>query len=60
MAPGEARKHRRCQISPPQRFASGKGGGLHVLEPEFCTMTDTGRILVTALSMVAEMERRFI
>ena len=26
----------------------------------FCTSTDTGRILVTVLGMVAEMERRFI
>jgi hypothetical protein len=33
---------------------------LHVLEPEFCTSTDTRRILVTVLGMVAEMERRFI
>jgi DNA invertase Pin-like site-specific DNA recombinase len=33
---------------------------LRVLEPEFCTSTDTGRILVTVLGMVAEMERRFI
>jgi DNA invertase Pin-like site-specific DNA recombinase len=31
-----------------------------VLEPEFYTSTDTGRILVTVLGMVAEMERRFI
>ena len=37
-----------------------KGAGLRVLEPEFCTSTDTGRILVTVLGMVAEMERRFI
>ncbi len=37
-----------------------KGVGLRVLEPEFCTSTDTGRILVTVLGMVAEMERRFI
>src|SRR6266853_265779 len=37
-----------------------KGAGLRVLEPEFCTPTDTGRILVTVLGMVAEMERRFI
>lgn len=37
-----------------------KGAGLRVLEPEFCTLTDTGRILVTVLGMVAEMERRFI
>jgi DNA invertase Pin-like site-specific DNA recombinase len=27
---------------------------------KFCTSTDTGRILVTVLGMVAEMERRFI
>jgi DNA invertase Pin-like site-specific DNA recombinase len=37
-----------------------KDAGLRVLEPEFCTSTDTGRILVTVLGMVAEMERRFI
>jgi DNA invertase Pin-like site-specific DNA recombinase len=37
-----------------------KGAGLRVLEPEFCTATDTGRILVTVLGMVAEMERKFI
>jgi DNA invertase Pin-like site-specific DNA recombinase len=37
-----------------------KGAGLRVLEPEFCTSTDTGRILVTVLGTVAEMERRFI
>jgi DNA invertase Pin-like site-specific DNA recombinase len=37
-----------------------KNAGLRVLEPEFCTSTDTGRILVTVLGMVAEMERRFI
>jgi DNA invertase Pin-like site-specific DNA recombinase len=37
-----------------------KGAGLRVLEPEFYTSTDTGRILVTVLGMVAEMERRFI
>jgi DNA invertase Pin-like site-specific DNA recombinase len=37
-----------------------KGAGLRVLEPNFCTSTDTGRILVTVLGMVAEMERRFI
>jgi DNA invertase Pin-like site-specific DNA recombinase len=35
-------------------------GQICVLEPEFCTSTDTGRILVTVLGMVAEMERRFI
>ena len=37
-----------------------KDAGLRVLEPEFSTMTDTGRILVTVLGMVAEMERKFI
>jgi len=37
-----------------------KGAGLRLLESEFCTSTDTGRILVTVLGMVAEMERRFI
>jgi DNA invertase Pin-like site-specific DNA recombinase len=37
-----------------------KGAGLRVLEPEFCTSTDTGRILVTVLGTVTEMERRFI
>jgi DNA invertase Pin-like site-specific DNA recombinase len=37
-----------------------KNAGLRVLEPEFCTSSDTGRILVTVLGMVAEMERRFI
>jgi DNA invertase Pin-like site-specific DNA recombinase len=37
-----------------------KGAGLRVLEPEFCTSTDTGRILATVLGMVAEMERRLI
>jgi DNA invertase Pin-like site-specific DNA recombinase len=37
-----------------------KGAGLRVLEPEFCTSTDTGRIPVTVLGMVAEMERKFV
>jgi DNA invertase Pin-like site-specific DNA recombinase len=37
-----------------------KGAGLRVLEPEFCTFTDTGCILVAVLRMVAEMERRFV
>jgi DNA invertase Pin-like site-specific DNA recombinase len=37
-----------------------KGAGLRVLEPEFCTSNDTGRIMATVLGMVAEMERRFI
>jgi hypothetical protein len=31
-----------------------KGAGLRVLEPEFCTSTDTGRILVTVLGMEAK------
>jgi DNA invertase Pin-like site-specific DNA recombinase len=30
------------------------------MEPEFCTSTDTGRILMTVLGMVAEMKRRVI
>jgi hypothetical protein len=33
-----------------------KGASLRVLEPEFCTSTDTGRILVTVLGMVAEID----
>jgi DNA invertase Pin-like site-specific DNA recombinase len=37
-----------------------KGAGLRVLEPEFCTSGDTGRIMATVLGMVAEMERKFI
>jgi DNA invertase Pin-like site-specific DNA recombinase len=37
-----------------------KGAALRVLEPEFCTSNDTGRIMATVLGMVAEMERRFI
>jgi DNA invertase Pin-like site-specific DNA recombinase len=37
-----------------------KGASLRVLEPEFVTSNDTGRILVTVLGMVAEMERNFI
>ncbi len=37
-----------------------KGASLRVLEPEFNTGTDTGRILVTVLGMVAEMELKFI
>jgi DNA invertase Pin-like site-specific DNA recombinase len=37
-----------------------KGASLRVLEPEFVTSSDTGRILVTVLGMVAEMERNFI
>jgi DNA invertase Pin-like site-specific DNA recombinase len=37
-----------------------KGAALRVLEPEFCTADGTGRILVTVLGMVAEMERTFI
>jgi len=38
----------------------GKGASLRVLEPEFSTAHDTGRLLVTVLSMVAEIERRFM
>ena len=37
-----------------------KGASLRVLEPEFCTSGDTGRIMATVLGMVAEMERKFI
>ncbi len=37
-----------------------RGASLRVLEPEFSTAHDTGRLLVTVLGMVAEMERRFI
>jgi DNA invertase Pin-like site-specific DNA recombinase len=37
-----------------------KGASLRVLEPEFVTSNDTGRILVTVLGMVAEMQRNFI
>jgi hypothetical protein len=58
---------RRSEKAPPiSDFATAalrerkKGAGLRVLEPEFCTSTDTGRILMTVLGMVAEAERRFI
>jgi DNA invertase Pin-like site-specific DNA recombinase len=39
-----------------------KGAGLRVLEPGFCTLTDTitGKILLMVLGMVAEMERQHI
>ena len=37
-----------------------KGAFLTVLEPAFSTKDATGHILVTALGMVAEMERKFI
>ncbi|PTW63440.1 DNA invertase Pin-like site-specific DNA recombinase [Breoghania corrubedonensis] len=37
-----------------------RGASLRVLEPEFSTGDGTGRILVTVLGMVAEMEREFI
>jgi DNA invertase Pin-like site-specific DNA recombinase len=37
-----------------------KGAGLRVLEPEFSTSNDIGRMLATILGMVAETERRFI
>jgi len=53
-----------------QTFAAGRAidvtrvriteAGRRALEPEFSTSSDTGRILVTVLGMVAEMERRFI
>jgi DNA invertase Pin-like site-specific DNA recombinase len=36
-----------------------KNAGVRVVEPQFCTSTDTGRVVVTVLGMVAEM-RRFI
>jgi Resolvase, N terminal domain/Arm DNA-binding domain/Helix-turn-helix domain of resolvase len=37
-----------------------RGAGLRVLEPEFSTSNDAGRMLVTVFGMVAELERRFI
>jgi DNA invertase Pin-like site-specific DNA recombinase len=37
-----------------------KGASLRVLAPEFVTSNDTGRVLVTVLGTVAEMERNFI
>ena len=37
-----------------------RGAGLRVLGPEFSTANDAGRMLVTVLGMVAELERRFI
>ncbi|KQT51968.1 resolvase [Aureimonas sp. Leaf454] len=37
-----------------------KGASLRVLEPELTTGGDVGRIVVTVLGMVAEMERKFI
>jgi DNA invertase Pin-like site-specific DNA recombinase len=37
-----------------------KGAALTVLEPGFSTKEATGAVLVTVLSMVAEMERKFI
>jgi len=37
-----------------------KGASLRVLEPEVTTAGDVGRLVVTVLGMVAEMERRFI
>lgn len=38
----------------------GKGASLRVLEPEITTSGDVGRMVVTVLGMVAELERRFI
>src|SRR5262245_25805354 len=40
--------------------AEKRGAGLRVLEPEFSTSNDAGRMLVTVLGMVGEPERRFI
>lgn len=37
-----------------------RGASLRVLEPEITTAGDVGRIVVTVLGMVAELERRFI
>lgn len=37
-----------------------RGAGLRVLEPEITTAGDVGRIVVTVLGMVAELERRFL
>jgi DNA invertase Pin-like site-specific DNA recombinase len=37
-----------------------KGAALHVLEPQIETSTPEGRIILTTLSMVAEMELTFI
>lgn len=37
-----------------------KGASLRVLEPEITTAGEVGRLVVTVLGMVAEMERKFI
>uniref|UniRef100_UPI00313B909C recombinase family protein n=2 Tax=Rhizobium sp. CFBP 8762 TaxID=2775279 RepID=UPI00313B909C len=37
-----------------------RGASLRVLEPEITTGGDVGRIVITVLGMVAEMERKFI
>ncbi|MEN3213983.1 recombinase family protein [Methylorubrum populi] len=37
-----------------------KGASLRILDPEMTTGGDVGRIVVTVLGMVAEMERKFI
>lgn len=37
-----------------------KGASLRILDPELTTGGDVGRIVVTVLGMVAEMERKFI
>ena len=46
-----------CRRPPSAKYGCA---GLRVLEPEFCTSNDTGRIMAMVLGMVAEMERRFI
>ncbi len=38
----------------------GKGASLRVLEPEVSTAGDVGRLVITILGMVADMELRFI
>ena len=38
----------------------GKGASLRVLEPEVTTAGDLGRLVVTVLGMVADMELKFI
>lgn len=38
----------------------GKGASLRVLEPEVTTAGDMGRMVITVLGMVADMELKFI
>lgn len=38
----------------------GKGASLRVLEPEITTAGDVGRMVITVLGMVAELERKFM